>query len=55
MSTQLDRLCSTQSPALIRNDGTNDACVMEAVRHTEDVERSYKTRMQQLEDDYHGT
>jgi hypothetical protein len=52
MSTQLDCLCSTQSPALIRNDGTNDACVVEAVRRAEDVEQSYKTQMQQLEDDY---
>jgi hypothetical protein len=32
--------------------GTNDACVVEAVRRAEDVEQSYKTRMQQLEDDY---
>jgi hypothetical protein len=55
MSTQLDRLCSTQSPALIRNDGTNDACVVEAVRRAEDVERSYKMRMQQLKDDYRRT
>jgi hypothetical protein len=55
MLTQLDRLCSTQSPALICNDGTNDACVVEAVRRAEDVEQSYKTRMQQLEDNYHGT
>jgi hypothetical protein len=55
MSTQLDCLCSTQSPALIHNDGTNDACVVEAVRCAKDVERSYKMRMQQLEDDYRGT
>jgi hypothetical protein len=55
MSTQLDRLCSTQSPALIRNDGMNDACVVEAVWRAEDIERSYKTWMQQLEDDYRGT
>jgi hypothetical protein len=52
ISTQLDRLRSTQSPALIRNDGTSDARVVEAVRRAEDVERSYKARMQQLEDDY---
>jgi hypothetical protein len=55
MSTQLDRLRSTQSPALIRNDlddSANDSRVVEAERRAEDVERSYKTRMQQLEDDY---
>jgi hypothetical protein len=55
MSTQLDRLRCTQSPALTRNDlddGTSDACVVEAERRTEDVKRSYKMRMQQLEDDY---
>lgn len=52
MSTQLDRLRNTQSPAMTRNDATNDARVVEAVRRAEDVERSYKARMQQLEDDY---
>jgi chromosome segregation ATPase len=55
MSTQLDRLRSTQSPALNRNDlddSANDSRVVEAERRAEDVERSYKTRMQQLEDDY---
>jgi len=55
MSTQLDRLRSTQSPALTRNDmddGTSDSRVVEAKRRAEDVERSYKVRMQQQEDDY---
>jgi chromosome segregation ATPase len=55
MSNQLDRLRSTQSPALIRNglaDSASDARVAEAERRAEDVERSYKARMQQLEDDY---
>jgi chromosome segregation ATPase len=55
MSNQLDRLRSTQSPALIRNDlddSASDARVVEAQRRAEDVERSYKARLQQLEDDY---
>jgi chromosome segregation ATPase len=55
MSSQLDRLRSTQSPALIRNDlddSASDARVVEAQRRAEDVERSYKARLQQLEDDY---
>jgi chromosome segregation ATPase len=50
MSTQLDRLRSTQSPAL--TDSASDARVVEAQRRAEDVERSYKARLQQLEDDY---
>ena len=55
LSNQLDRLRSTQSPALTRNgldDSASDARVAEAERRAEDVERSYKARMQQLEDDY---
>ena len=56
MSTQLDRLRTTQSPALVRNgldDGSpGDARGTVADRTAEDVERSYKARMQQLEDDY---
>jgi chromosome segregation ATPase len=56
MSTQLDRLRSTQSPALVRNgldeSSSGDARVTGAERTAEDVERSYKSRMQQLEDDY---
>ncbi len=55
MSTQLDRLRSTQSPALTRNDlddSTSDARLVEVERRAEDVERSYKARMQHLEDDY---
>jgi chromosome segregation ATPase len=55
LSNQLDRLRSTQSPALTRNgldDSASDARVAEAERRAEDVERSYKQRMQQLEDDY---
>jgi chromosome segregation ATPase len=56
MSTQLDRLRSTQSPALVRN-GLDDSSPGESRvtvvgRTAEDVERSYKARMQQLEDDY---
>jgi chromosome segregation ATPase len=56
MSNQLDRLRSTQSPALTRSglddSFSSDARIAEAERRTEDVERSYKARMQQLEDDY---
>ena len=56
MSTQLDRLRSTQSPALVRNgldeSSSGDTRVTGAERTAEDVERSYKSRMQQLEDDY---
>lgn len=56
MSTQLDRLRTTQSPALVRNglddSYLGDARVAGVERPAEDVERSYKARMQQLEDDY---
>ncbi|KAF8274017.1 hypothetical protein EI94DRAFT_1768885 [Lactarius quietus] len=56
MSTQLDRLRSTQSPGLIRNGMDENSAIDSrgagADRTVEDVERSYKTRMQQLEDDY---
>ncbi|KAH9046305.1 hypothetical protein EDB84DRAFT_1586938 [Lactarius hengduanensis] len=56
MSTQLDRLRSTQSPALVRNgldeSSSGGARVAGQERTAEDVERSYKARMQQLEDDY---
>ena len=55
MSSQLDRLRSTQSPALTRSDlddGANDARVVKAEQRAEDVERSYKERIHHLEDDY---
>jgi chromosome segregation ATPase len=56
MSNQLDLLRSTQSPALTRNglddSFSSDSRIAEAERRAEDVERSYKARMQQLEDDY---
>jgi hypothetical protein len=55
MSTQLDHLRSTQSPALTRNgldDSASDARVVEAQRQAKDVERNYKVKLQQLEDDY---
>ena len=56
MSTQLDRLRSTQSPGLVRNglddNSPGESRVTVAERTAEDVERNYKTRMQQLEDDY---
>jgi chromosome segregation ATPase len=55
MSSQLDRLRSTQSPALARNDlddGASDPRVAKAEQRAEDVERSYKERVHHLEDDY---
>ena len=57
MSNQLDLLRSTQSPALSRgaldvDSVSSDNRIAEAERRAEDVERSYKARMQQLEDDY---
>jgi hypothetical protein len=51
MSTQLDHLRSTQSPALTRNDfddSASDAHVVVAQRRAEDVERRYD----ELEGDY---
>ncbi|KAI0257057.1 hypothetical protein BJV78DRAFT_1159906 [Lactifluus subvellereus] len=57
MSNQLDLLRSTQSPALSRSaldvdSVSSDTRIAEAERRAEDVERSYKTRIQQLENDY---
>ena len=56
MSSQLDRLRSTQSPGLIRNgldeSSSGDTRIAVGDRTAEDVERGYKARMQQLEDDY---
>ncbi|THH11891.1 hypothetical protein EW146_g7884, partial [Bondarzewia mesenterica] len=54
MSTQLDRLRSTQSPAMSRNgdDNFNELRVAEAERRAEETERSLKARLQQQEDDY---
>ncbi|KAI0066487.1 hypothetical protein BV25DRAFT_1820444 [Artomyces pyxidatus] len=59
MSSQLDRLRSTQSPAMNRHANGNgddsfgsDSRIVEAERRAEEVERNYKSRMQQLEDDY---
>ncbi|KAI0046599.1 hypothetical protein FA95DRAFT_1679639 [Auriscalpium vulgare] len=55
ISNQLDRLRSTQSPALVRNGDdsySSDTRAAEAERKVEEVERNYKSRMQQLEDDY---
>ncbi|KAI0314774.1 hypothetical protein OF83DRAFT_1267104 [Amylostereum chailletii] len=55
ISTQLDRLRSTQSPAVMSRNGDDsysDNRTLESDRRVEEAERTYKARMRQLEDDY---
>jgi len=50
LSTQLDRVRSTQSPR--HNDVASDVRVTEVEQKLEETERTYKARMQQMEEDY---
>ncbi|KDQ63357.1 hypothetical protein JAAARDRAFT_375900 [Jaapia argillacea MUCL 33604] len=52
LSTQLDRVRSTQSPSNRALDAASDARVIEVERRLEETERTYKGRLQQMEDDY---